>query len=232
MNRSLFLLIFLLPNFVGALPIDKAQPIHVKAQAVAVDEKKGYSIYTGSASVTQGLLALSAEKIQIFNDQNSATKIIAEGDEKNRAHYQQTKLGQQIPIEADANNITYLIKIEELHLKDNASVIQGLLSLSAETIKIFNKQTEVNKIIAQGDKKNRARYQQIKSNQSSSIEATAQNITYLIKTQMLYLKGNALLVQGTDSFSGATLDYDIKNDKVVVKKSKDGKQRVRFKIKL
>ncbi len=33
-----------------------------------------------------------------------------------------------------------------------------------------------------------------------------------------------------DSFSGDTLDYDINNDKVVVKGSEDGTERVKFKI--
>jgi lipopolysaccharide export system protein LptA len=48
----------------------------------------------------------------------------------------------------------------------------------------------------------------------------------------MHLSGNAHLVQGFDSFSGGTLDYDIKNDKVIAEQSKDGTQRVRFKIKL
>jgi lipopolysaccharide export system protein LptA len=47
---------------------------------------------------------------------------------------------------------------------------------------------------------------------------------------MIFLVGNARLVQGFDSFSGETLDYDIDNDKVIVKSSEDGIKRVKFKI--
>ena len=44
--------------------------------------------------------------------------------------------------------------------------------------------------------------------------------------------GNAYLVQGFDSFSGDSLIYDMNNDKVLVKGSEDGTQRVKFKIDL
>ena len=49
---------------------------------------------------------------------------------------------------------------------------------------------------------------------------------------MILLVGNAYLVQGFDSFSGDTLDYDINNDRVVVKGNKYGTERVKFKIAL
>ena len=160
MNKAL-LLALSMPTFAFALPADKAQPIEVKAQTVIIDEAQGHSFYSGEASVVQGSLTLSGEKIQIFNNQTQVTKVIAKGDKNNRAHYKQNQI-----------------------------------------------------------------------NQARFIEATAQTITYLIKTEMVHLKGNAHLVQGFDSFSGGTLDYDIKNDKVIAQKSKDGTQRVRFKIKL
>jgi lipopolysaccharide export system protein LptA len=144
-----------------ALADDATQPIKVKAQTVLIDEKQGLSVYTGKASVVQGSLILSAEKIQLFSNQTEVTKVIAKGDKKQRAHYQQSQ-----------------------------------------------------------------------PSQSRFIEATADNITYLIQKELVHLRGHAHLVQGFDSFSGGTLDYDIKNDKVIANKSKDGAQRVRFKIKL
>ncbi len=146
---------------VHALPEDRSKPIEVKAQMVEIDEKKGVSFYTGQAKVVQGSLALSADKIRLYSNQTEVTKVIAKGTKNKLAHYQQSQ-----------------------------------------------------------------------PNQPRFIEATAENITYLIKKEMVHLKGNAHLVQGFDSFSGGTLDYDIKKDKVIANKSKDGSQRVRFKIKL
>ncbi len=160
MNKLVFLLLlFSLGSH--ALPEDKSKPITVKAKTVEIDEKKGVSFYTGQAQVVQGSLILSAERIRLYSNQREVTKVIAKGTKDRRAHYQQSQ-----------------------------------------------------------------------PNQPRFIEATAQNITYLIKKEMVHLKGDAHLVQGFDSFSGGTLDYDIKNDKVIAKKAKDGSQRVRFKIKL
>lgn len=84
----------------------------------------------------------------------------------------------------------------------------------------------------QVQKKKPAHYKQNQANQPRFIEATAQNITYFIDKQFVRLKGKAHLIQGFDSFSGGVLNYDIKKDRIIAKKSKDGTQRVKFKIKL
>ena len=114
----------------------------------------------------------------------------------------------------------------------DAQVRQGSLELSAENIQVFSNNKAVNKVLAKGTKNKRAHYKQNQPNQPRFIEATAINITYLIEKEFVHLRGKAHLVQGFDSFSGATLDYDIKNDKVIAEKSEDGSERVRFKIKL
>ncbi len=114
----------------------------------------------------------------------------------------------------------------------DVKVTQGELVLKAEKIQLFNTQRQVTKIIANGTKNQRAYYKQGRVNKPRFIEARADNITYFIKSGLVRLNGRANLIQGFDSFSGGTLDYDIKNDKVIVKQSKDGTQRVKFKIKL
>jgi lipopolysaccharide export system protein LptA len=77
-----------------------------------------------------------------------------------------------------------------------------------------------------------AKYMQSQESQSRFIEATAILITYDVNKGMIFLVGNANLIQGFDSFSGDTLTYDINNDKVIVKGSEDGTKRVKFKIDL
>jgi lipopolysaccharide transport periplasmic protein LptA len=130
----------------------------------------------------------------------------------------------------------HTVMIDELNglstYTGKAQVKQGSLMLNAEKIKLFSNQTEVIKVIAIGTNKKLAHYKQNQPNQPRFVEATALNITYLIKKEFVRLKGKARFVQGFDSFSGGTLDYDIANDKVIAKKSKDGTQRVKFKIKL
>lgn len=161
MNKTLLFFLSFLSFASYALQRDAKQPIEIEADSVVVDERKGLSVYTGNAKITQGSLMLSAEKIQLFNTQKKVTKMIAIGTKNKRAHYKQNQ-----------------------------------------------------------------------PNQQRFIEASALNITYFIQQQILHLKGRAHLLQGFDSFKGSMLNYDIKNNKVVAKQSKDGTQRVRFKIRL
>lgn len=114
----------------------------------------------------------------------------------------------------------------------NAKITQGSLVISAEKIQVFSKNQAITKVIALGTKTKLAHYKQNQSNRPRFIEATAINITYRIDKQLVHLAGKAHLIQGFDSFSGGTLDYDIKKDKIVAKKSKNGIQRVKFKIRL
>ena len=124
------------------------------------------------------------------------------------------------PIEVKA----YTVVIDELNglstYTGKAQVKQGSLMLDAEKIELFSNQTEVTKVIAKGTKNKLAHYKQNQPNQPRFVEATAMNITYLISKEFVHLKGKASFVQGFDSFSGGTLDYDIKNDKVIAKKIK------------
>lgn len=114
----------------------------------------------------------------------------------------------------------------------DVKLTQGSLSLSAENVEIFSTQNKVTKVIAKGSSKQRAHYQQNQQNKSGLITADAENIIYSLQQETIHLKGNAHLVRSFDSFGAHTLDYDIKNDKIMAKQSKDAAERVRFKIKL
>ena len=114
----------------------------------------------------------------------------------------------------------------------DAKVSQGSLMLSADKIELYSNQKEVTKVLAIGSKKKLAHYKQNQPNRSRFVEARAIKINYLVKKEFVQLRGKARLIQGFDTFSSGTLDYDIKNDKVILEQSKDGKERVKFKIKL
>jgi lipopolysaccharide export system protein LptA len=114
----------------------------------------------------------------------------------------------------------------------DAEVRQGSLFLSAESIKVITAGNEVLKVVAEGTKEKPAKYSQSQQNQPRFIEAIAQLIIYDVANGLVFLKGGARLVQGFESFSGETMDYDIVNEKVIVKGSEDGTTRVKFKIKM
>ena len=134
------------------------------------------------------------------------------------------------PIEIEAQSVVVDETTGFNEFSGDAEVRQGSLLLSAELIQVQTDNKEVVSMIAKGSLEKPAKYIQSQENQARFVEATATLITYDVDEGMIYLVGNARLVQGFDSFSGETLDYDIDNDKVIVKSSEDGIERVKFKI--
>ena len=134
------------------------------------------------------------------------------------------------PIEIEAQSVVVDETTGFSEFSGNAEVRQGSLLLLAELIQVQTNNDEVVSMIAKGSLEKPAKYVQSQENQSRFIEASATLITYEVNAGMIFLVGNARLVQGFDSFSGNTLNYDINNDKVVVKGSEDGTERVKFKI--
>jgi len=134
------------------------------------------------------------------------------------------------PIEIEAQSVVVDETTGFNEFSGNEEVRQGSLLLFAELIQVQTDNEEVVSMIAKGSLEKPAKYIQSQENQARLIEATATIITYDVDKGMIFLVGNAHLVQGFDSFSGDTLNYDINNDKVVVKGSEDGTERVKFKI--
>ena len=134
------------------------------------------------------------------------------------------------PIEIEAQSVVVDETTGFNEFIGNAEVRQGSLLLMAELIQVQTNNEEVVSVIAKGSLEKPAKYIQSQENQARFIEATATIITYEVDKGMIFLVGNAHLIQGFDSFSGVTLNYDINNDKVIVKGSEDGTERVKFKI--
>jgi len=136
------------------------------------------------------------------------------------------------PIEIEAESVIVDETSGFNEFSGNAEVRQGSLLMTAELIQVQTNAGGVETMKATGTLDNPAKYIQSQENQARFIEATATLITYDINEGMIFLVGNAYLIQGFDSFSGDTLTYDINNDKVIVKGSEDGTKRVKFKIDL
>ena len=136
------------------------------------------------------------------------------------------------PIEIEAQTVVVNESTGLNEFTGNAVVKQGSLVLMAEMIQVQTSNDGVVSMIAKGTVEKPARYSQSQTNRTRAIEASATLITYDVKKGMIHLVGDAYLMQGFDSFSGETLDYDIDNDKVLVKGSEDGTKRVKFIIKM
>ena len=136
------------------------------------------------------------------------------------------------PIEVEAESVLIDESTGFNQFMGDAVVTQGSLFLSAELIEIQTSDEEVESVVAKGSQQKPAKYTQDQPNQARFVEATAININYDAEKGLVFLIGDAHLVQGFDSFSGETLEYDIDNDKVLVKGSEDSTKRVKFKITL
>ena len=136
------------------------------------------------------------------------------------------------PIEIEAESVVVDESTGFNQFMGDAVVTQGSLVLSAELIEVQTSDEEVGSMVAKGSQQKPAKYTQSQPNQARFIEASAIEITYDVEKGIVFLIGDAHLVQGFDSFSGETLEYDINNDKVLVKGSEDGTKRVKFKITL
>jgi lipopolysaccharide export system protein LptA len=134
------------------------------------------------------------------------------------------------PIEIEAESVIVDETSGFNEFSGNAEVRQGSLLMTAELIQVQTNAGGVETMKATGTLDNPAKYIQSQENQARFIEATATKITYDVNEGMIFLVGNAYLIQGFDSFSGDSLTYDINNDKVIVKGSEDGTTRVKFKI--
>ena len=134
------------------------------------------------------------------------------------------------PIEIEAQSVVVDETTGFNEFSGDAEVRQGSLLLLAELIQVQTKNEEVMSVVAKGSLQKPAKYSQDQEDQARFVEATATVITYEVNEGMIFLVGNAHLIQGFDSFSGDRLTYDINNDKVVVKGSEDGTERVKFKI--
>ena len=134
------------------------------------------------------------------------------------------------PIEIEAQSVVVDETTGFNEFSGDAEVRQGSLLLLAELIQVQTDNEEVVSMIAKGSLEKPAKYIQSQENQARFVEATATLITYDVDEGMIFLVGNAHLIQGFDSFSGDRLSYDINNDKVIVKGSEDGTERVKFKI--
>tara|TARA_B110000240_G_scaffold195977_1_gene246833 strand:- start:531 stop:1016 length:486 start_codon:yes stop_codon:yes gene_type:complete len=137
---------------------------------------------------------------------------------------------QPIEIEAETVIVDEVSGFNEF--TGDAEVRQGSLLMTAELIQVQTNAEGVETMKATGTVDKPAKYMQSQESQSRFIEATAILITYDVNKGVIFLVGNANLIQGFDSFSGDTLTYDINNDKVIVKGSEDGTKRVKFKIDL
>jgi len=106
LRRASLLLFALLAIPLGAQAADDERqlPVHLRADRIDIDQKKGLSLYRGNVVFTQGTLRVTAARAEVQNRANIVETITAEGKPATFRHRPE---GQEEFIEGAANRVVY-----------------------------------------------------------------------------------------------------------------------------
>lgn len=132
---------------VQALPEDRNEPIRVSADSASIDEKSGFTVYTGDVKITQGTLLIEAERVELQRGDKGVEVVTAYGKQ---AHFRQKPATDKPYTDAWGDTIVYKVDKEHLTLKKNAKVISDKDTFTGDRI-LYNLKTSI--VDAFGDDK-------------------------------------------------------------------------------
>jgi lipopolysaccharide export system protein LptA len=116
----------------SALSSDRDQPIHIEADEAELDDPEGLAVYQGTVVVTQGSIRITADRLEVYFDENNdiqRTVFIGEP-----ARFQQEQDDSADLVRARARTIEYRMEDSLLFLTEQANVSQGGDSVSGDRI--------------------------------------------------------------------------------------------------
>ncbi len=132
------------------------------------------------------------------------------------------------PITIEADQAVLDEKKQTSIYTGNVILKQGGIEVRANTITVFTKAGQLQRVIAEGDPVHYRQQQQ----KNDDIRGVSQRIEYEAESKRLLLLGNAELWQGGNRFSGKRIQYDPEQEKVIANGDSDskdnGKQRVKI----
>ncbi|MCB1857725.1 MAG: lipopolysaccharide transport periplasmic protein LptA [Gammaproteobacteria bacterium] len=131
---------------------------------------------------------------------------------------------QPIFVEADAADINDQSGVSVY--SGDVKVTQGTVILNADKVTIIQKAGKTDQVIAEGSP---VEFQQM-TDKDELIKARAKKADYYLASELLHMTGDAVLIQGKDSFSSDRITIDRSNGQVKAGTSAQGKQRVRISI--
>lgn len=130
-RKILCALLLALPLAAAALEGDRREPIHVRADRVELDNRKGIGTYRGNVTLDQGSLHLEADVLIVHRNADGLERIEAEG---RPVRFRQRPDAAAADIEGEARRLEYRTAQEQLLLQGAASVRQGGDLFSGERI--------------------------------------------------------------------------------------------------
>ena len=152
-NYVLSICILLLTSSSFALPDDRTQLMHLRADTAELNHHTHRGIYVGDVQLDQGSTHIrAAEAITEGNLKNQLIKAIIKGNRATQAHFWTLTTADKPPIHAYADIIYYYPEKHSIELVGNAKVEQGTDFFSAPTIR-YN--TLNQRVVSENDSKSR-----------------------------------------------------------------------------
>lgn len=127
------------------------------------------------------------------------------------------------PITIDANTATYDESAAISVYAGNVISVQGSIRVNSEKLVVHLKGGEPEKLVFTG---NPARFKQTPDGGGTDIVGEASTGEYYPKTNLLVLKGNAIVRQGNGTYSSDYIQYDIKSSLVRAGEKSSATKRV------
>ena len=132
------------------------------------------------------------------------------------------------PIEVEADSVEIDDGKSMSIYKGNVILTQGSIRLTADKITVIQHENKSDQIKAVGRP---ARLTQKAEKGKKAIKGRSSRMEYSVDSDILYLIGNAILIQDKDTFKSDRIAYDRNKSLIKGGTSANGKQRVRVTIK-
>lgn len=113
---------------------DRDKPVHLEADKVTIDDRKGTQVFEGRVTLTQGTMTVHGAKIVVSQDDAGYQKGVAYGDAKAPASFRQKREGKDEWIEGHAERIEHDARTEQTRLFNHAYVKSGDDEVSGQYI--------------------------------------------------------------------------------------------------
>jgi lipopolysaccharide export system protein LptA len=137
----------------------------------------------------------------------------------------QSDKDQPINVEADSVEIDDRQGISIY--KGNVELTQGSIVLKADTVTVTQQANQTDRIEAQG---NPVTFKQDTEGGKGAIKGRAKKTEYFANSELINMTGDAVLIQGKDTFKSDKIIYDRAHAVVKAGASAKGKERVRVTI--
>ncbi len=128
-ESTLFALLAAALALLPALPAhaeraDRDKPVHVESDTLRVDDVRKTAVYEGNVILTQGTLLLTADRIEVRQDERGFTSGLAVGTSK-PVYFRQKQEGRDQYVEGTGNRLEYDARAETVKFIGAARLKRG-----------------------------------------------------------------------------------------------------------